>query len=227
MVPDAWLVCSDAMALPFRDGLFAHVFSSDAFYFFPNKWGSIKEIERVLTDSGAMMLTGLRNTLTAKERVGEPYTPQGYRRLVSHLSARLIPDTMTIHRYLDGYGVEAEEQMDERTLNAAFALTIWAGKRRVPFANYGSFPSWPHTHGTLGINPLYIPGRSNAFGTVYLRQFPKGAYLNINPQVREYLPNMFPLTSAQTVALQQNSSNGLEDLISRCAIMGFPSGYLN
>jgi len=227
LVPDVGLVCGDATALPFPAGLFSGVFSSDAFYFFPNKWGSMKEIERVLSDSGQLILTGLRNKLTAHKPVGCPLTPHGYRQLVAHLSARLIPDTLTTHRYLDGYGVQATVQVDDPTLEEAFALSIWATKGKEEFADGGSFSSWPHAEGALSVNPLYTPGRTNSAGTVYLRKWPLDAYTNINPQVKSYLPELFRLTSHQSTTLKKNVMNGLEDLIGRCAIMGFPPGYLN
>jgi len=227
VAPHAWLICGDATALPFHQGVFAGVFSSDAFYFIPNKWGALKEIERVLMDSGTMMLTGLRNKLAAHKPVGNPLTPQGYQKLVGHLSSRIIPDSHTVHRYLDGYGVPAAEQVDEATLDESFAVSIWAGKRNMEFADMGRFEQWPHALGELAVNPLYMTGPSNDAGTVYLRRYPLDAYTNINPQVKSYLPELFRLTKPQAGLIHQNCTKGLEELLERWAVLGFPPGYLH
>jgi SAM-dependent methyltransferase/uncharacterized protein YbaR (Trm112 family) len=225
IAPKGWFVCGSAATLPFRDAAFDIAFSSDAFFHFPDKWASLREIERVLSPSGMLMLTGLRNKRVERVPMGCPLTPCGYRRLVSHLPHRVIPDWLTIERYLQGVGVPAGTQVDEAALDRSFAVSIWATKGTAAFADVGRFAQWPHAHGALAVNPLYGVARSSPAGTVYVRRFPPDLFAHVNPDVPSYLPELFVLSSAQRTAMEHHRRAELEDLIGRCAIVGFPEGY--
>jgi SAM-dependent methyltransferase/uncharacterized protein YbaR (Trm112 family) len=225
IAPAAWFVCGNAVTLPFRDGAFDVAFSSDAFFHFPDKWASLREIERVLNSSGTLMLTGLRNKRVERVPMGRPLTPAGYRRLVSDRPHRIIPDWLTIERYLQGLGVPAGSQVDDAVLDRSFAVSVWATKGPAPFADVGRFAQWPHAHGALAVNPLYDVARSSPGGTVYVRRFPQDLFAHVNPDVPQYLPELFVLSSAQQTAMAHHRRAELEDLIRRCAIVGFPEGY--
>lgn len=228
IAPDVWFVCGDVNALPFRDSSFSVVFCSDAFFNFQYKWSSLREIERVLNSTGMLILVWLKNKLHKHPYPGRPLTPQGYRRLVEHLPHRLIPDSLTLQRYLEGYGLMAEKQVDDETLNQSPTLSIWAMKGKATFADMGPFEHWPHAYGVLGINPLYELKSSSPDGSEYVRRFPSKFYEEENPEMKCYLPERFYLSKEQETALRQNRSNGLlEELIRNCAVLGFPPGYLD
>jgi ubiquinone/menaquinone biosynthesis C-methylase UbiE len=78
--PRGW-VCGDAGRLPFRDGIFDAVVSTEAFHWFPDQAAALREVRRVLAPDGRL-LVALVNPRSAVLRdlvelvgrvVGEPF----------------------------------------------------------------------------------------------------------------------------------------------------------
>lgn len=96
-------VGGDAARLPFRDGVFDAIVSTEAFHWFPDQDAALREIYRVLKPSGWLLLA-LVNTPTV---------------LVSeamHLGSRLVgepfywPTTAQMRRRVEDAGFEVESQ---------------------------------------------------------------------------------------------------------------------
>lgn len=219
----AWQVCADVNALPFREAAFDDVFCSDAFFNFQGKWAALREMERVLSPAGRLMLVWLRSRLHHHLYPGRALTPAGYRVLVAHLPHRIIPDDQTLQRYLARQGAAAAIQADDAALNRARSVSMLVD-RAGEFADGGRFALWPHVSGQLHVNPLYKPmdGR-------YVRRWPSAFYADEDPVIRDYLPENFMLSPEQEAALREGRFevlDMLDGLIGRGAILGLPEGFL-
>jgi ubiquinone/menaquinone biosynthesis C-methylase UbiE/uncharacterized protein YbaR (Trm112 family) len=226
IAPAAHYVCGDATALPFRDRSYGIAISTDAFFSIDRKSTVLRELVRVTSDDGEFMLTNLRNRLHPHPYPSRDLSPSGYHQLASHLDHRLIPDGSTLERYLEGIGPAAATQVELPQLDEASRFSLLARKPdSAPFADYGRFDGWPHAHGELAVNPLYTL-RSNRHGQLaYEVHYPSDFYEAENAEAKSYLLPRFTLDERRQDALSRGSTEGLDELISRCAIIGLPPAY--
>lgn len=227
IAPNALFACGDVCNLPFRGSTFSTVFCSDAFHNFTSKWASLREMERVLQAAGPLMLTSLTNKLFSHKYPGKPLTPAAYQVLLGHLFHRFYPDRLVLERYLAGRGLPAKGEYGEDDLRHSPTLSVLAGKGRELESSAERFHTWPHAEGELGVNPLYESGEESAVGRTYLCRFPSDFYAEENALIKTYLPEKFSLSREQELSLQGNRRDGLEPLLQRCAVLGFPSHYLD
>lgn len=226
IAPNALLVCGDVCNLPFRDSAFSTVFCSDAFHTFESKWSALRESERVLEAAGRLMLICLTNKLFSHKYPGRPLTPAGYRGLLRNLPHRFYSDRLVLERYLERHGLPVASA-EEEELQSSPTFSVLAGKGGLSAESGERFRAWPHAEGELGINPLYRPEEDSPAGMSYRCRFPSDFYEEENSLIKTYLPEKFSLSGAQQLSLRENNLDGLEPLLRRCAILGFPPHYLD
>jgi SAM-dependent methyltransferase len=226
IAPAAHYVCGDATALPFRDRSYGIAISTDAFSAIDRKSTVLRELVRVTSDDGESMLINLRNRLRPHPYPSRDLSPRGYEELAGHLDHRLIPDGLTLERYLKGLGPAAAAQVEMPELDEASRFSLLVRKpNSAPFADHGRFDGWPHARGELAVNPLYALRSKQHEELAYEVHYPSDFYEAENAEADAYLPPRFTLDERRQDALSRGSTQGLEELISRCAILGLPPAY--
>jgi ubiquinone/menaquinone biosynthesis C-methylase UbiE len=228
MAPEAHYLCCEAdRSLPFVNRKFAVISSSDAFHYFRDKAGSIREFQRVMMPEGAICLTGIGNAACAAN-AGTHYRllPSGYQRLAGTLPHRLISDSTTLDRYLRKQGPALERSGDPEILRREPLVSLLITMQESLFRDHDRFPDWPHAEGTLQLNPLFVPVSRNDDSVSFRRQYPSQRYATDNPDFERYLPETAEMTCQQLADLATGKrTEDMEPLISRCVLLGMPKRF--
>src|SRR5262249_29492890 len=102
---------------------------------------------------------------------------------------------------------------------------ILASRTGEGLVDYGAPGRWPHGEGRLAVNPLYAR-RPDPSGPQYVRSYPSQYYAEENAALSGYLPESFRLDDGWLEEPAAREDRGVRDLIARCAVLGFPDGYL-
>jgi ubiquinone/menaquinone biosynthesis C-methylase UbiE len=228
VAPEAEFICSEAdKALPFSDNTFAGVFCSDAFHYFSAKATCIQECERLTKESGLFALIWVHNARVPWPHDGLPLPIEGYQALVARTPHRLLSDQRLLSRYLQGRGPDLTESTEADHLVNEPTVSIVASHREEIFKDYGSFEHWPHAHGVLLVNPIYVPEPRDSSGTISLRRtFPSAFFESDHSEIKEYLPERVEVSQAlmNDLALGKRTRE-IEKLIASCVIVGVPPSY--
>lgn len=176
VAPDANFVCCDAeRPLPFADGSFASVISSNAFHFIRDQEGLLSEFRRIA--DGPIALTSLRHT--GKKNAVKNFATDfdGYRALADRCGMRavLMDEDVIVQSYLRGGcpnlieagGVEPESDLITMILDPE--PKTW-----------GPSGGWLHTGNS--VNPLYVKE-----GSHFHLRWPSEEFAADNPGMN-YLP---------------------------------------
>lgn len=99
-LPDGNFVCLDGdYPLPFEDGYFQGVFSTDALHCIESKVALSRELVRVLAETGAIVMPHLHNKLSPV-KFGKSLSPGAYKRLFQPLECRVFAESEIVRRYL-------------------------------------------------------------------------------------------------------------------------------
>jgi ubiquinone/menaquinone biosynthesis C-methylase UbiE len=229
VAPEAEYVCCAADGpLPFADGFFSAAFCSDAFHYFIHKLSSLKELRRLISDDGMIILVWVHNLHVRRPHDGAPLPPEGYEALVADMPHRLIADSAVLARYLQRQGPPLASSKEPGQLSREPLLSIVASHRQDVFKDHGEFQDWPHGHGRLDLNPLYrIDKTSDSSGDVQLRRkYPSDFYLNDHAQSSEYLPETVKVHSRVLTDLAEgHRTPDVERLVDQFVAMGMPERY--
>jgi ubiquinone/menaquinone biosynthesis C-methylase UbiE/uncharacterized protein YbaR (Trm112 family) len=174
IAPAADFVCSPASnTLPFARSCFDAILCSDAFHYFPEKWGVVNEMRRIITPRGVMLLTRVGNA-AVEPRQGYELTVDDYRRLFAWTSHAMVDEDHLINSYLEKKGPNLAKPVD---VEGQKWLSIVATDRKDLYTDYDTLDDWPHATGRLAINPAYVPqGASSPEGHGFRFQFPSDHY---------------------------------------------------
>jgi SAM-dependent methyltransferase len=228
IAPEAEFICSEAdKALPFSDNTFAAVFCSDAFHYFSTKATCIQECERLTKDSGLFALIWVHNARVPRPHDGLPLPVEGYQALVGRTPHRLLSNQRLLSRYLQGRGPDLTESTEADHLADEPTFSIVASHREEIFKDYGSFEHWPHAHGVLSINPIYVPEQQDSSGAISLRRtFPSAFFESDHSEIKEYLPLRVEVSQAlMNDLVLGNRTREIEKLIETCVVVGVPPFY--
>lgn len=227
MAPQAEFVCAEAdTALPFADGVFSGVFCSDAFFCFLHRASAVREMQRVATADGNLVLTRTRNAAVPPLQ-GYEFEVDGYRRLfaASGLKAVLLSEDTLVGQYLSRQGLDLTVDEPDRLPRAEW-LSVFASRSGEPFKRHAPWSDWPHAIGRLGINPLYVG--TAAAGQLELKlRFPSEWYTFQNRKFLEYAPEQCTVPNDVLAAVQKGERPAAaEALIDRFVLVGMPERYL-
>jgi SAM-dependent methyltransferase len=228
IAPGAEYVCCEAdLSLPFQDGAFSVAFCSDAFTWIANKVSCIRELKRVTQNDGLIMLVVVRNSIFGNHRYAGSLSPEGYEALVVDMPHRLVGNNHVLIRYLQKQGPALARSDEMSHLIHEPWLSVLASPRQELFRDYPNFDDWPHAHGWLGLNPLYVKESRDRVGNVHLRRvFPTPFYEEENAECKRYLPEVECLSSNVVVDLiHRRRTPELERLIKQCVVLGMPERY--
>src|SRR5918995_4394453 len=221
LMPGATFVCGDGTSLPFPDGAFERVISSDVLPYVAAKPLAVRELIRVLGGDGHLVLTALRNAHQEHVHGGEPLSPSDWAGLVSGLShVRLMGDDAILDNYLERRG---PGDLTGKDASVSQTLSIVAGHTDPPLYER-TWETWPHAFGTLAPHPLLRPVRQTPGGTLYQRTFPSATYASDNRRIVEYLPEecVIPELSGAGEGDSEETAS-IEALISSVALLGLPA----
>lgn len=230
IAPDGEYVCCSAEnPLPFGDDCFEYVFSSDAFHNIRNKKQCVNELERIGGANAVLCLGSVRNALARHDYQDEFITPRLFQKLMGRLPHRIVSDESVLARYLRKQGPALSESSGNAETEQAELMTIVASRRQDVFRDYGSFATWPHAVGNLGINPLYVEDSVDGDRVRLRRVFPSTHYETENAVCKKYTPETVAISGQLYRALKSNgdmsNSQELAELIGQFVVVGMPKNY--
>ncbi len=227
IAPAAEYVCCRAdSTLPFSGGAFSSVFCSDAFHYFGNKAGAVREMKRLLTGKGLMLFAWVHNALRRRAYDGSPLPPAGYASLFEGMNYSIVSANDVLERYLrkkapallrfPGASVENEP-----------LLCMAASTGREIEGDYGEFEEWPHAQGDLGLNPIYSKN-ARLNGRMHLRRsFPSAGYEREHPESKRYLPEEIEIRPQALSDLKEGRRTAeINKLIGDFAVTAMPRRYM-
>ena len=156
IAPEAEFVCcAEDGPLPFPDDFFSVAFCSDAFHYFIHKLTILKELKRLISDDGMIILVWIHNLHVRLANDGLPLPPEGYEALIADMPHRLVADSDVLARYLQRQGPPLASSAEMGRLAREPLLSIVASHRQEVFKDHAEFQDWPHGQGRLDLNPLY------------------------------------------------------------------------
>ena len=229
VAPEAEFVCCAADGpLPFADDFFSAAFCSDAFHYFIHKLSSLKELRRLISDDGMIIMVWIHNLHVRRPHDGIPLPPGGYEALIADMPHRLVADSDVLARYLKRQGPPLAASGELERLSREPLLSIVASQRQDVFKDYGEFQDWPHGEGRLDLNPLYRIDKANdSPGDVHLRRtYPSDFYLDDHAQSKEYLAETVKVHSRVLADLAEgHRTPDVERLVDQFVAMGMPERY--
>lgn len=222
MAPDAWLACADGRSLPLAEGTFDRVVSSDVLPYITDKASACRELQRVLSPAGTLIMTALRVTGRQHVHGGETLSPQAWEDLVSALPVRkVLSDDAILDRYLQGLGPGGAESDRSETATPQ-TISIVAGS--VPtIIHDGPWATWPHIRGgELALHPLLSPAGTSVSGDVVERRFPSETYAIDNRRIVDYLPERCVISPPGAPSTDTADESVLEPLIAQVALLALP-----
>jgi SAM-dependent methyltransferase/uncharacterized protein YbaR (Trm112 family) len=136
-LPTAEYLCLDGdYLLPFSTSYFDYVFSSDVLHCLDSKLSLAREFQRVIENSGVIILPHLHNKL-APVQFGSSLTPKGYTNLFSEMHTRVFPEEMIVTDYVRDGAVRLDSEIDAIKVQAAVqGLTLVASNDTAFFRHY-------------------------------------------------------------------------------------------
>jgi ubiquinone/menaquinone biosynthesis C-methylase UbiE/uncharacterized protein YbaR (Trm112 family) len=231
VAPAVEFICADADGgLPFPDKTFSAVTSSDAFHLFAGKSNCFRELERITSDDGSVILASLRNGTIDNHRYPGTLPPAGYKRLTGGMPHVLVSNRDILARYLQKQGPSLVRSAELEQLNSEPWMSMVASHRQETFRDYDRMEEWPHALGKLKLNPLYIQEQGAESGNINLqRVFPSPWYEQENAEHdnQKYLPETLSIDSKVLVDLDRaNRTAEVETLIARGVVLGFPDRFI-
>lgn len=217
--PEALYVCTDALQTPFRDGVFAMSFNSDALNNFSSKLAAFQEMARTTAPDGAVVLVWLRNS-AHKHLYGKPVSTDAYRSVAASCRQRIYSDEFILRRFLgqaDGAAPPAEEEVARQA-----TFSMWASKGSDEAPDADRFRASAIPSDKLAVNPIYKTAGEGS----YERQFPSTFFSQEDADKKYYYPERFSLTPAQATALRENRLDAeLAPLLRTGAVVGRPERF--
>ncbi len=225
-------VCAAAdRPLPFRSGVFGGAFCSDAFHCFVDKAGCLRELSRVTDDQGVIGIARAGNLLKTPNE-GYELTPEGYSKLCSLFEHRMLGEDELIDAYL----AKRFPPLDRRELAPSLREQKWVSilmaKQSSAFQDFGSYDSWPHAAGRLGVNPIYVVTDGHSPDALRLKfEFPSEHYAFEDADYVRYAPAEVSLKRQLLESLQAGSASerdaDVHELLKSFVLVGMPERYMH
>ncbi len=198
MAPGCVAVCSDANnPLPFDDAQFNTVLLSDAFPYIWQKRMLAREMQRVASPDGVIVLPHLHNALGENYTTGDALTPAAYRDLFMPSGARLFDERPILDGILDHRIVDLTGETEPAALGDTPSLTLVASRNPGLF-QCRDVPDRLDVSGSLKINPLYRIERTGGNRTHLTLRFPTPEYEDEFAVSKRYLPSEVALNADLT-----------------------------
>jgi SAM-dependent methyltransferase len=218
------MAAADA-TLPFASGSLSGVLCSDAFHYFPQKSVAARELERVLDDEGAMVLTRVANA-GLEPHEGYELEPAEYEGLFMGLVTSMQGEGELIEAYLARQLPRLADRRPPEALATEKWLTLFGSRSERFFRDYGTFEEFPHAVGRLGLNPIYVDEPAPDGGRTLHFRFPGAWYAFEDARYRDYAAPRARVPPEVIEAVDRGRrSPELDALIASFALVGLPERY--
>jgi len=232
IVPDADCICLDGdFPMPFVDGRFDFVFSTDALQYIESKAGLAREFRRILSTEGIIALPHLHNRRSAIKVGNHALTAAGYASLFEDMTMRMCVEDDIVSNYF-GCGVLDLTRGDAMSAlnDATDGLTLVAANTTAPFTKYsGLIDAYVDALGHPGVNPAYSVQASDN-GTTFTRRLDAPFASERTVQGHELLPRTWcgdtgPLDSVSLLTMRQKNPARLVELVRQLLVIDMPRSY--
>lgn len=228
IAPKGEYICAEAdKPLPFEDDCFSGVLCSDAFQYFTNRSSSVKEMQRIVSKEGVIVLTKIDNPLVSNSEEPEQITPSELKELFSDMPNSVVGEEIILNRYVKKLGPNLSKENEIEELNKMEFLSLIASFQNDVFQDQGSFDTWPHSIGRLQLNPLYKEYSRDESGSIHYNYvFPSEIYEYENKGWLEYASDKLTLSEKDLEALsKQSRTPEVNKLIEDFIVFGTPDNY--
>jgi SAM-dependent methyltransferase/uncharacterized protein YbaR (Trm112 family) len=225
--PSASYVCAPAdRALPFANEAFTGIFCSDAFHCFLHRAATVRELQRLVTGEGVIVLARFGNA-NVEPREGYELAPHGYQRLFGDMPHVLLGEDELVAAYRRRSGPDLSARPISDEVERQKWLSIVASKRTGLFTAPKPLAHWPHAVGRLQLNPIYRIEKRAENGDVDLRfEFPSDWYKIENHGYLEYAPETCRVPGAVMRALETKQAHPeLDTYVAQFVLIGMPDHY--
>jgi uncharacterized protein YbaR (Trm112 family) len=182
------VVCDSDRALPFMRDSFSLAFCSGAFEYVWSRRSFGEEMQRLVGQTGLVLLTHLKNQLCRTFNPGMPLSPDGYRGIFAHWPTKLYGESEMFESVLAGKPVDLSTGKSDEKLESEPGLILASTQNTMLFAAYPLPPL--QLDGRLCVNPLYRPA-AGANGHSLQLSFPSSEYEDEFGDCRRYLTDFF------------------------------------
>lgn len=231
LVPDAQCICLDGdYPLPFGDGYFDCVFSTDALQYIESRLGLAKEFQRILSPDGRIVLAHLHNRLSPV-RYDRALTARGYDGLFAGMRRRLYPEDKIVANYVAADILDLEQRWTLDDLNSALSgLSLVAANSDSAFCQHtGLLDTYIDATEHPRINPAYRTSRRG--GTLLLERGVGAPYV-VEREVQDVvlLPRTWSLPWGShdhggLPSLRQLDRAQLRELVRRFLVLDVPERW--
>jgi SAM-dependent methyltransferase/uncharacterized protein YbaR (Trm112 family) len=228
MAPEADFICQWAdRPLPFPAGSFDSIFCSDAFHYFLNKVGCLREMEQVLAPNGLIAITRLGN-LEQKPNEGYELTVDGYSRLFNGIKHVFLGEEELIDSYLKKHKTNLQPKKITEEIRSQKWLSVVMSKEDSVFCDHGNFSEYPHSVGQLIKNPIYASATKTSFNNLTLNfEFPSEHFAFEDQRYQSYTPEQVSISEELLTSLEAGTrTSELEELIAQFVLVGVPKKFI-
>jgi uncharacterized protein YbaR (Trm112 family) len=218
-------VCCDGNApLPFAKQAFDLVVCSDAFHYIWTKRLLASEMMRMVTPSGAIVVTHAHNAFQWNPSAGMPLPPNAYRALFEDLGPRLFAESVLLRQVVGGGPLDLSHDHPSDSLDADLALTLVATRCDDVYRTH-RLTARGTARGEFRLNPLYAIQLEDEQARLTLR-FPSDDYADEYGAARSYLAEDVTVDRAAIDALPADRlPAGMADLVRRRVVLDLPKRY--
>jgi SAM-dependent methyltransferase len=227
----AEFICIDAnYQLPFIDKIFTSVLFSDAYFLITSRSSLARELERILSIEGFLLISHLHNSLFKNLGGGYPLTPDGWIRLFSfsELKIKAMAERAVVEDFLLQNKLELGGGHAEKSLNSSNAIDLFISSDNSLFTtHYKVNNDLLRLKNNLVINPIYEVKEGRT--TTLLKRPALGDWLGeLYPIAEKYLPNSYEFAKESVKGRRVSISNSadVETLIKKFILINIPENYL-
>jgi SAM-dependent methyltransferase len=228
VAPEAFFVCASAdESLPFADGAFDGVLCSDAFHCFLNRAASVREMRRMLSPEGTLVLARFGNA-AVEPREGYELVVEQYKRLFDGIGHVALGEDALVKAYSERKSADLQHEAPLENLARQKWISVVASRQPAVFRPSEAFGAWPHAVGRLQLNPIYRVERRESNGDLSLRfEFPSEWYKFENEAYLAYAPKevRLPARLSRDLAASANDME-LDRYIGQFVVIGMPDRYV-
>lgn len=228
MAPEADFICQRVdRPLPFLVSSFDSIFCSDAFHYFLNKAGSLREMQRVLSPDGLIAITRMGN-LEQKPNEGYELTVDGYSRLFGGIKHVFLGEDELIDSYLKKHKANLQPKKITEEIRSQKWLSVVMSKEDSVFCDHGNFSEYPHSVGQLIKNPIYASATKTSFNNLTLNfEFPSEHFAFEDQRYQSYAPEQVSISEKLLTSLEAGiRTSELEELIAQFVLVGVPKKFI-
>jgi ubiquinone/menaquinone biosynthesis C-methylase UbiE len=225
--PSADFVCAWAdRPLPFPDQVFDGAFCSDAFHYFVDKAGSLRELSRVTTEDALLVISRAANR-DLEPHEGYELTPDGYDKLCQKFQHVILGENELLESYLKGQSpnLSAARSAEQLATEKWLSLALKKGSGNLPGST--AFGEFPHRAGELGLNPIYRVSALPDSSEVELRfEFPSAHYAREDAAYTAYAPAEVRVSKELLRRAREGlKSPAVDELVRQLVLIGLPARY--